>query len=118
MSDSLFESFLLAEVRCPSLARPAHAKIQCSDWNYFQSKCNYLCEDGYRVPAGQNGVRVCSYTGRWRGGTPVCQGVIIPSLAHHQSLIFTQMHIRTHTCPHSCTCTHMLAGIHVGILSS
>ncbi|KAI0218171.1 hypothetical protein LSAT2_030102 [Lamellibrachia satsuma] len=62
-----------AEIQCPLLPALAHGKVRCSDWNNFQSKCSYLCDDGYRVPSGQNGVRVCGYTGHWRGGTPVCQ---------------------------------------------
>jgi len=58
------------------LSSPAHGKIEYSDvyHRYFESTANYVCDDGYRVPAGQNGVRVCSHTGRWRGGTPLCQG--------------------------------------------
>jgi len=59
--------------------------------NNFESKCRYVCDDGYHVPAGQNSVRVCSYTGRWRGGTPVCQGGEFVLLEQYK--LFTETNI-------------------------
>ncbi|XP_033728072.1 uncharacterized protein LOC117317375 [Pecten maximus] len=66
----------------PPLTGTGETTVQCSDQNFYRSKCSYTCADGFDVKPGMTRVRVCTKDGMWRGNEPKCTDVTRPVITN------------------------------------
>ena len=56
-------------VTCAEPESPKHGSVVCNGYHPFNTS-QYSCKDGYQLQG--DGIRYCSYSGKWNGSIPVC----------------------------------------------
>ncbi|XP_067273795.1 E-selectin-like [Pseudorasbora parva] len=63
-------------VQCPELINPQDGKMRCNHpmgiFSY-QSTCEFVCEEGYKLRDFSSSTLFCGATGRWNGSQPTCE---------------------------------------------
>ncbi|XP_050948113.1 E-selectin-like isoform X2 [Labeo rohita] len=63
-------------VQCPELTKPQKGQMQCQDQMgifSYQSTCEFICEEGYKVQDSSSSTLFCEATGRWNDSQPTCE---------------------------------------------
>ncbi|OWF48144.1 Sushi repeat-containing protein SRPX2 [Mizuhopecten yessoensis] len=72
----------------PPLTATGEASVQCSDNNFYRSKCSYICAEGFDVTPGMTRVRVCTVHGTWRGKEPKCTDITRPLIRNCTGAVY------------------------------
>jgi len=59
------------KIKCPRHLPPANGILECSDTYFYQSKCHFICNEGYSL-VGVSTLN-CETTGDWSNVAPACQ---------------------------------------------
>ncbi|XDV41618.1 hypothetical protein PO909_010443 [Leuciscus waleckii] len=63
-------------IQCPELIKPQEGEMQCNHpmgrFSY-QSTCEFVCKEGYKLRDNSSSTLFCGATGRWNDSKPTCE---------------------------------------------
>ncbi|XDV41609.1 hypothetical protein PO909_010443 [Leuciscus waleckii] len=63
-------------IQCPELIKPQEGEMQCNHpmgrFSY-QSTCEFVCKEGYKLRDNRSSTLFCGATGRWNDSQPTCE---------------------------------------------
>ncbi|XDV41615.1 hypothetical protein PO909_010443 [Leuciscus waleckii] len=63
-------------IQCPELIKPQEGEMQCNHplgrFSY-QSTCEFVCKEGYKLQDNSSSTLFCGATGRWNDSQPTCE---------------------------------------------
>ncbi|XP_056125180.1 E-selectin isoform X1 [Rhinichthys klamathensis goyatoka] len=70
-------------VQCPELIKPQEGEMRCNhpmgQFSY-QSSCEFVCEEGYKLRDNSSSTLFCGAAGRWNDSQPTCEIHHCPAL--------------------------------------